>query len=285
MPEGDTIFRAARTLHRALAGQQLIGFASVLPKLERVEVDSGVTGRTIEKVEARGKWLLMHFSGEQVLLTHMLMSGSWHIYRPGEKWRQHPQHMRIHLRTRAMEAVAFNVQVAEFHTSETLRRRRNFSQLGPSLLAGEFDEAEVLRRLRNEPAMEVGQALMTQSKLAGIGNVFKSEICFACGVHPFRKIDSLSILELSALVKTARRFLLQNVTDNARDQIVTHAGMRRTTARMDRQESLWVYQRGGEPCRRCGRRIVSYKQGLDARVTFWCPQCQRLEPAPLQQSR
>lgn len=274
MPEGDTIFRAARTLDRALAGQEVLGFSSVLPKLERVEIDASVTGRTIEKVEARGKWLLIHFSGDLLLLTHMLMSGSWHIYRPGEKWRKHPQHMRIHLRAAAIEAVAFNVQVAEFHTSESLRRRPHFNQLGPSLLGEEFNEAEVLRRLRSEPQMEVGQALLVQSKLAGIGNVFKSEICFACGVHPFRRIGSLSILELSTLVKTARSLLLQNVTEPAPDRMVMYTGIRRTTGRTDREENLWVYQRGGEPCRRCGHAVASQKQGPDARATFWCPQCQ-----------
>lgn len=283
MPEGDTIFRAARTLHRALAGKTVVGFGSALPKLERVEADAGVTGRTIERVEANGKWLLMHFSGNLILLTHMLMSGSWHIYRPGEKWRKHPAHMRIHLRTAAMEAVAFNVQLAEFHTQESLRRRRNYAQLGPSVLAEEFNEAEVLRRLRSEPDAEIGQALLAQSKLAGIGNVFKSEICFACGVHPFRRVAELSILELASLIRTARKFLLQNVTDSAPERIVTYAGMRRTTGRMDREENLWVYQRRGEACRRCGHAIESQKQGLDARSTFWCPQCQPLAPI-LQQS-
>src|SRR3984893_12245269 len=103
MPEGDTIFRAARTLHRALAGEVVTGFESVLPKLERVEVDAGVIGRTIEKVEADGKWTLMYFSSDLILLTHMLMSGSWHIYRPGERWRRPRMHMRVVIRTAKIE--------------------------------------------------------------------------------------------------------------------------------------------------------------------------------------
>jgi endonuclease-8 len=284
MPEGDTIFRAARTLERALAGKQVAGFASMLPKLERVEVDSGVTGRTIESVEANGKWILMHFSGDLILLTHMLMSGSWHIYRPGEKWKKHPAHMRIRISTNDMEAVAFNVQVAEFHTQKSLGRRRNYAQLGPSLLREEFDEGEALRRLQSDAEIEIGQALLAQSNLAGIGNVFKSEVCFACGVHPFRRVGTLSIRELASLVRTARKLLLQNVTDNAPGHIVTFTGTRRTTGRMGREEELWVYQRRGEPCRRCGHAIASQKQGLDARSTFWCPQCQPLEPL-LQASR
>jgi len=277
VPEGDTIFRAARTLHRALAGKTVVRFASALPKLTRVDVDTGVTGRTIERVEADGKWLLMYFSGDLILLTHMLMSGSWHIYRPGERWRKHPAHMRMHLSTNDMEAVAFNVQIAEFHTQESVRRRRGYAQLGPSLLAADFDEKEALQRLQNDPALEIGQALLMQSKLAGIGNVFKSEICFACGVHPFRRVAELSISELAGLVRTAKKFLLQNVAAGTPVHIVTYAGMRRTTGRMDREENLWVYQRRGEPCRRCDHSIESQKQGLDARSTFWCPQCQPLE--------
>ncbi len=277
MPEGDTIFRAARTLHRALAGQVVTSFESVLPKLERVEIDSRITGRTIEKVEANGKWLLIHFSGGLILLTHMLMSGTWHIYRPGEKWKRRAIDMRIVIRTEKIHAVGFNVPVAEFHTSDSLRRRRGFNQLGPSVLAPDYDDAEILRRLRSRPDMEIGEALLSQSLLAGIGNVFKSEICFACGVNPFRLVASLSILELSSLVSTSHKFLLANVHDTSGEEIVTHTGMRRTTGRTDREENLWVYRRRGEACRHCGAAIESRKQGQGARTSFWCPNCQPFE--------
>jgi endonuclease-8 len=276
MPEGDTIFRAARTLHRALAGEVVTGFESVLPKLERVEVDSPVTGRTIEKVEANGKWQLIYFSGDLILLTHMLMSGSWHIYRPGEKWKRHPLDMRLVIHTAKIDAVGFKVPIAEFHTAGSLRRRRVFNQIGPSVLAPEYHDAEALRRLRSQPTLLVGEALLSQSLLAGIGNVFKSEICFACSVHPFRTVASLSISELSGLISTARKFLLANVADTSGDKIVTYTGLRRTTGRSDSGENLWVYGRRGEPCRRCATPIESHKQGLDARTTFWCPNCQRM---------
>lgn len=279
MPEGDTIFRAARTLHRALAGNVVTGFESALPKLERVEVDSPVTGRTVEKVEAIGKWQLMHFSGDLILLTHMLMSGSWHIYRPGEQWKRRRVDMRIVVHTEKMDAVGFNVPVAEFHTTDSLRRRRGFNQLGPSVLALEFDAAEISRRIRSRPQLSVGEALLSQSLLAGIGNVFKSEICFACGVNPFRLVSSLNIPELACLISTARKFLLANVTDTSGDQIVTYQGMRRTTGRSDSEENLWVYGRNGEPCRRCQSPVQSRKQGSDARTTFWCPACQPLSAA------
>ena len=280
MPEGDTIFRAARTLERALGGEVVTGFETVLPKLERVDVDTPLAGRTIEKVEARGKWMLMHFSGGNspslILLTHMLMRGSWHIYRPGEKWKKARSQMRIVIQTAKIHAVAFEVPVAEFHTADSLRRRRGFNQLGPSVLAAEYDEGEILRRLRGRPEMEIGQALLLQSNLAGIGNVFKSEICFACGVHPFRRADSLSIAELSSIVKTARTFLLANVRDTSGEKTVTYTAMRQTTGRIDTEENLWVYLRAGQPCRRCGTALESHKQGPEARSTFWCPNCQPL---------
>lgn len=280
MPEGDTIFRAARTLHRALANKTVTAFESVLPKLERVEVDTPITGRTIEKVEANGKWLLIHFSGGLILLTHMLMSGSWHIYRPNEKWKRHRVHMRIVIHTQNFEAVAFNVPVAEFHTADTLRRRQGFNQLGPDVLAPEYNDAEILRRLRANPDTEIAEALLTQSILAGVGNVFKSELCFSCNVNPFRKVSTLSITELTCLVSTARKYLRANVTGNSGDQIVTHTGLRRTTGRSDREENLWVYKRHNEPCRKCGTPIQRRKQAPSARTTFWCPTCQPLSPQP-----
>jgi endonuclease VIII len=279
VPEGDTIYRAARTLHRALAGQAATKFDSVLPKLTRVDVDSGIVGRTIEKVEADGKWMLMHFSGDLILLSHMLMSGSWHIYRPGETWQRRQIDMRILIETATFVAVGFNVPVAEFHTAESLARRPGFNKLGPSLLAEGFDEATAATRLISRPDEETGVALLTQSLMAGIGNVYKSEVCFACRVNPFRRISTLTKEELACLVSTARKYLLANVTESSGDRIVAFLRMRRTTGRSDPSERLWVYQRRGEPCRKCGAAIESRKQGMDARTTFWCPVCQPMASA------
>ena len=274
MPEGDTIFRAARTLNRALAGHKVTKFESVFPKLTRVDVDQPIAGRTVEKVEAQGKWLLMHFSGGLILLTHMLMSGSWHIYRVGEKWRLPRHAMRVMLATEGFVAVVFNIQIAEFHSADSLRRRAGFASLGPSLLARDFDQAQAVGRLCANRDMDVGDALLKQSIVAGIGNVFKSEICFACGVNPFRKVSTLKQEEANALIATAHKFLGANVTEGSGNQIVTYTGMRRTTSRANPEERLWVYKRAGDPCRRCGNQILSRKQGLDARISFWCAQCQ-----------
>jgi endonuclease-8 len=120
VPEGDTIFRAARTLKAALAGKTVTRFETVLPYLARVHHDAPITGRIVEDVVSHGKWMEMQFSGDLILLTHMLMSGSWHIYRPGEKWQRRHVDMRIVIGTESIEAVAFNVPVAEFHTTESL---------------------------------------------------------------------------------------------------------------------------------------------------------------------
>jgi endonuclease VIII len=277
MPEGDTIFRAARTLNLALAGQKITSFESVHPHLSRVDDDQGLVGRTVEKVEARGKWMLIYFSGDLILLSHMLMSGSWHIYRPGERWKRNRYHMRVVIGTPKILAVAFNVPIAEFHTSDSLERREGFKALGPSTLAREFDVDTVVARLRARPDLEIGVSLLTQSLLSGIGNVFKSEICFACGINPFRPVASLSDEDLKCLVSQSRKFMLANVSEASGDKITTYIPLRRTTGRVNPAERLWVYKRVGEPCRRCGGAIVSRKQGLDARTSFWCPQCQPME--------
>jgi endonuclease VIII len=182
--------------------------------------------------------------------------------------------MRIVIETEKLLAVAFTVPVAEFHTAETLARREGFRDLGPRLLDAEVDETDIARRIRSQPELEIGVALMRQHLVSGIGNAYKSEVCFACRVNPFRRVESITDAELAALVSTARKFLRANVTDTSGDKIVTYTGMRRTTGRANPTDRLWVYRRTGEPCRKCGTRIESRKQGDDARTTFWCPTCQ-----------
>ena len=274
MPEGDSILRAARTLHRALAGRHITSFETVLPHLARVNDDTPIVGRTVESVEAAGKWMLMHFSGDLVLLTHMLMSGSWHIYRPGETWQRGRYHMRIVIGTAAILAVAFDVPIAEFHTPQTLARRPGFSRLGPAVLAHDFDSSRAVANLQSRPGLGIGAALLNQSLLAGLGNIFKSEVCFVAGIHPFRSVGSLTRAELEGLVATARKLMLENVAANSGSHIVTVPGIRRTTRSADPDHNLWVYQRKGQLCRHCGTAIESQKDAYDARVTFWCPSCQ-----------
>lgn len=273
MPEGDTIFRAARALNLALSGGVVRRFETAYAPLARVNDDTPVVGRTMERVESRGKWLLMYLSGDLILVTHMLMSGSWHLYRAGERWRLPRNAMRVMIGTDVWEAIAFNVQIAEFHTAKTAARHRSIPRLGPDLLGGNFDEGEAAARLRVRTQDEVGVALLNQRVMAGIGNVFKSEICFACQVNPFRRVATLTAAEVRCLIDTSLKFLTANVRDDSSDGIAT----RRTTGKINREERLWVYRRQGRQCRRCGELILSRKQGVDARSTYWCAVCQPMD--------
>ena len=274
MPEGDTIFRSARTLHRALAGSTVTGFETAYAQLASVDDQTPVKGRTIEEVESRGKWLLVYFSGDLILVTHMLMSGSWHIYRRGERWQRSRTHTRIVIQTEKYEAVAFDVPVAQFHTPQSLARHPAMTRLGQDLARVTFNQADASARLRAEPGEEIGNALLNQRVIAGIGNVFKSEICFVCGINPFRTVSSLSDAQVSALLDASRRLMQANIRENAAGGIVTYTGPRRTTRANDPAARLWVYRREGRECRRCGATILMRKQGPGARSTYWCPQCQ-----------
>jgi endonuclease VIII len=276
VPEGDTIFRAARGLHKALAGATVTGFETAYAHLASANDNAPVTGRIVENVEARGKWLLIRFSGDLILVTHMLMSGSWHIYRRGERWKRPRADMRIVLRTAEYDAVAFSVPVAQFHTARSLERNTAIRKLGPDLLKDEFAEDDAKARIRARSNEEIGNVLLDQKVMAGIGNVFKSEVCFVCGVHPFRRVSSLSDREIDCLVDSARRLMGANVTDASSDRIVTYIGLRRTTGRSDPSARVWVYRRTGEPCRRCGTVIEMRRQGAGARSSYWCPSCQTM---------
>jgi endonuclease-8 len=275
MPEGDTIFRAARTLHRALTGRMVVRFESVFPALMRVHEDWPITGRTVVDVKARGKHLLMTFSGDLVLHTHMKMSGSWHIYRPGERWQRPARDMRIVVGTDAFVAVGFNVPVAELMTSRELARHHQIAALGPDPLDQSCQHDEVIRRMRTHHHEAIGDVLLNQRVLAGLGNVLKSETLFAAGIYPFARIDDLDDLTLGRLIDVARRLLEVNTAEGNYRAPQRH---RRTTGRMNPAEPRWVYSRGGKPCRRCGALIESRKGGDDARVTYWCPRCQRASP-------
>ena len=284
MPEGDTIFRAARMLHRALAGKTVTQFESVFPKLTRVHEDAPITGRTIESVSARGKHILMSLgapstpsvrSGERLILrTHMRMNGSWHIYRPGERWQRPRIGMRILIATSDFVAVGFTIPVAEWLDAGALPRHDELRRLGPDLLAEQFDQGEAFARLRPKRTESIADALLNQRVMAGIGNVYKSEVLFACGINPFVAVECLSDDQLNCLIATARKFLRANVTEGLA-AMTTYTGFRRTTRRDAPGERLWVYGRAGEPCRRCDTPIRIDRRGRDARLTYWCPTCQR----------
>ena len=266
MPEGDTIYRAARTLHVALAGRRVTRFETVFPKLARVDYDTPLAGRTVERVISAGKNLVIDFSGGLHLRTHMRMNGSWHIYKPGERWRKRFSDMRIVVETDAWVAVAFNVPVAELHDDESLARQEDLLKIVPDFLAEEFDFAEALRRIREHGSEEIADVLLNQRVVAGIGNEYKSEVLFVGGVSPFARVDDLPDERVMRLLEIARKLMVANVRKRSPARI--------TTFSLNIADKQYVYSRGGKPCRKCGTPIEYAKQGKDARGTYWCPKCQ-----------
>src|SRR4029079_8763444 len=246
----------------------------VLPALNRINEDAPIAGRTIEQVKAAGKHLLIHFSGNLVLRTHMRMNGSWHIYRLRERWQRPRRDMRIVLSTADFEAVGFAIPVAEFISETRLSKHADLRKLGPDVLSETFDAEKVIENLRSRSTVEIAEALLNQRVLAGLGNVYKSEVLFMCGVNPVAPGDHLRDARLASIVETARRTLNMNVAEGL-ELMTTYGGMRRTTHRSAPSERLWVYGRARLPCRRCGASIQVRKQGIGARLTYWCDQCQR----------
>jgi endonuclease-8 len=275
MPEGDTIARAARTLDGALAGRTLTRFEA--PRLR------GTTprpGTTVEGVDARGKHLLVRFGDGRVLHTHMQMTGSWHVYRPGSRWRK-PAHLaRVVLEVDdGTVAVCFSAPTVEMLTGD-LRGigpgsrpggAAGLATLGPDLCLADVDLDEVVRRLGQlDPATEVAVALLDQHVAAGVGNVYKSEVCFACGLDPRTPVGAIDDATRYELFATASRQLRANLD-----------GARRTTV----PGGLAVYGRAGLRCRRCGDRIRRIRQGPTPRNTFFCPSCQPTRDRSPVQSR
>jgi len=265
MPEGDTIFRTAAVLRAALRGRSVTAArAQPGPGLRRVPDLSPLVGTTVAAVEARGKHLLIGFDNGLTLRSHLRMRGSWHRYRPGERWRLPVSRATVVLETTESVAVAFDTPVVELLTDAGLRRSQPLRELGPDLLGPDFDAGEALRRLRERDAMELGNALLDQRAAAGIGNVVKSEVAFLERMDPWTSVGLYSDDELLAPLATARRVLRGN----------RGGGARNTTGSRNRGAALWVYGRAGRPCRRCGTIIRTGRQGELARTTYWCPRCQ-----------
>jgi endonuclease-8 len=205
----------------------------------------------------------------------MLMSGSWHIYRPGERWQRPRDHMRILLENSEYVTVGFSVPVAKMLRAQELERALRIPATAIDVLSAEFDADDVERRMLAHPAEEIGDVLLHQDVIAGVGNVFKSEICFVTATNPFCKVVALNVESIENLIATARKLVKANVLEDSGDAVVTYGGrQRRTTHAADPSQSLWVYGRRGEPCRICGECIRMRMQGPDVRVTFWCQHCQ-----------
>ena len=274
MPEGDTIFRTARTLHKVLAGHRAARFDTAYAHLARFNDEGPIAGRLIERCAAAGKHVLIVLEGDLILRTHMRMNGSWHLYHHGERWWRGPQAMRVRLDTADWVAVAFDVPVAEFVTAKQLATTDPVAALGPDLLKPAFDRDEAIRRVRVAGTLPIAQALLDQRLVAGIGNVYKSEVLFLAGVHPDTPVSAVPQGVLEQIMDLARRLLNDNVVPGTPGAIQTYRSLRRTDRRSDPSDSLWVYSRAGKPCRKCGTAIESKKMSLDARTTYWCPTCQ-----------
>ena len=259
MPEGDTIHRAARTLDRVLSGKTVSSVESPLTQI----ASAGLVGASVAKVEARGKNLLVHFGDGRVLHTHMRMSGSWHVYRPGERWQRPRSQARVVLATSEFVTVCFDAPVVRLLRPGAAARDRRLSALGPDVLAPEFDRGEAARRLRGLGEMPIGEALLRQAAVAGIGNVYKSETLFLCRQNPFAPVETLSDHSVDVLLDTARRLMSAGLRSASR---ATRPSLTR--------ERTWVYGRRGRPCRRCGTPIRMRRQGAESRSTYWCPACQ-----------
>ncbi len=264
MPEGDTVWLAGSRLHQALAGHRLTRSDFRVPALATVDL----AGREVVEVVSRGKHLLFRVGDDLTLHTHFRMDGSWHLYRHGERWKGGPAwQVRLLLETESWQAVGYRLPVVEL-----LRRDEEgnaVGHLGPDLLGPDWDRDEALRRLRDRPEREIGQSLLDQRNLAGIGNLYKVETLFLAGLSPWRPVGEVP--DLGAVVDRAQRLLLTN-----RDhpwQVTT--GVNR------RGQKHWVYERAGQPCRRCRTAIQTAAQGAAPydRVTYWCPTCQP-GPAP-----
>jgi endonuclease-8 len=270
MPEGDTIFRTAQALHRHLAGRIVTRFDSAYPALTRIDEDRPLAGRTVEHVVSRGKHILMTFSGDLILHTHMRMNGSWHGYPPGARWRLPARDMRVLVETASFVAVGFNVPVAELLSSRDLERHDTLRRLGPDLLDSAFDVEAAALRARAQGDAPIADVLLNQQVTAGIGNVFKSEALFAAGIDPFTPLSNVADEDLIRLFRIARDMLRANTGVRR----LTPSRGRQTRDTLNPDAALWVYGRGGKPCRKCGTPIDARKTGLDARITYWCPRCQ-----------
>ncbi len=269
MPEGDTLYRTAAGLRpylvgRAVTSARASGPGSV-PQVQRL------VGRRIDAVESQGKNLLIRFDGGLEVRTHLRMNGSWHRYRPGERWRRPPSRARLVLEVPGAVAVCFDAPVVELFETRAAAQHPALGRLGPDLLAPDFDAEEARRRLRDpsRAAVEIAVALVDQRALAGIGNVYKNEVLWIERVSPFTPVRDVDDATLDRLVATARRLLVANAVPARGAERVTTAGDRGAPG------PLYVYGRAGRRCRRCGSTIRATRQGTDLpRTTYWCPSCQ-----------
>lgn len=258
MPEGDTVYRSAKNLNAVLAGTVLTRCDIRVPAFATVDL----TGEMVHEVVSRGKHLLMRV-GEYTIHSHLKMEGSWQVYGSGARWRRPAWQARAILANADHTAVGFQLGLLE--VVPTTSEQDVVGYLGPDLLGPDWDADLAMANLARDPQREIGLALLDQRNLAGLGNVYRAELCFLRGVLPTRPVSEVD--DLSKMVQLAERLIEAN-----KDRV------ERTTTGKLRGETSWVYGRGGRPCYRCGTTIEHGELGdtdLQLRDTWWCPNCQR----------
>lgn len=257
MPEGDTVWRTARSLDRALSGRVLTRGQLRVPQ----HATAHLAGERVESTVARGKHLLTRV-GDHTLHTHLRMEGSWHLYRPGSGWRRPGHQARVVLATAEWQAVGFSLGAVDLLSRGA--EHEVVGHLGPDLLGPDWDEGAALARLRADPQRPVGEALLDQRNLAGIGNLYENEVLFLSGVRPARPVGEVD--DLAGVVRRARRMLEAN-KERAEQTFTGELGRGRRT---------WVYRRERQPCRRCATPVEVAMHGAAGRerATYWCPVCQ-----------
>jgi endonuclease VIII len=257
MPEGDTIHNAAKRVGAALVGSEIRSIETPHPRHGKDRWPERLAGREVRAVDAYGKHLFLRFDGDLTLHSHLRMGGAWGVYGAGERWHRSPRRAWLVIRTDDHEVVQFDGPVLELMTEGRTRFDKRLAALGPDLLRDDFSERDFLRRLRDDDKTRgIGDALLDQRNIAGIGNVWKNEGCFAAAVSPWRRVADLSDDEALAIVRAIQ------------------PGMRRSAERGGRIPKT-IHERAGLPCPRCGTKIRARGQGDDNRNAFWCPGCQR----------
>lgn len=264
MPEGDTVWLAAKRMHSALAGRRLTTADLRVPSYATV----ALTGRAVHEVVARGKHLLTRLDDGQTLHTHLRMDGAWHLVPAGARWRGGPAHqVRVVLANADWQALGYRVHdVTLLPTSD---EDRLVGHLGPDVLGPDWDAAEAARRIAADPDRTIGAAVLDQRNLAGVGNLYQTEALFLSGLTPWTRVGDVG--DLGSLVATMHRLIAAN-RDHPEQS---------TTGSLRRDATHWVYRRARQGCRRCGTPVATARLGTPPhdRVAFWCPHCQR-GPAP-----
>jgi endonuclease-8 len=258
MPEGDTIRWAAKRMRPVLVGRVPDEILTPQPRHTRDRWPERLAGRRVRAVDAYGKHLLLRFEGGLTLHSHLRMTGSWAVYEAGRRWGRSPRRAWLVLRSAGHDVVQFDGPVLELMTDARARFDRRLAGLGPDVLADDFDAPRFLRRLReDDPTRGIGDALLDQRTIAGIGNLWKAEGCWEAGIDPWRPAGRVSDEEALAIVHAIR------------------PRMRESAETGHTSRAPVVHERAGWPCPRCGERIRTRGQGDDNRTTFWCPGCQR----------